>query len=196
MEVLFKRFQMYNPTTLKGTEDTSACEGWLEELDQLFESLEYSDERRIKLIVYQLQDLARSAFAMKQCLENRGIVISWQVFKTEFCQRFLLKSYREDRAGEFVNLQQENMTIDGYVAKFSNLLRFVPHVNQDEEVQTNLFINGVNPKIYAWIDVGRPNRLADAIDRAKRAEAIFMRHKKSSIVPQQFCEASILSSIL
>ncbi|XP_073121093.1 uncharacterized protein [Henckelia pumila] len=170
MEVLFERFQTYNPPTLKGTEDTSACEGWLEEHDQLFESLEYSDERRIKLVVYQLQDSARSLwFATKQCLEIRGIVISWQVFKTEFCERFLPKSYREDRAGEFVNLQQGNMTVDGYVAKFSNLFRFVPHVNQDEKVQMNLFINGLNPEIYAWIDAGRPNRLADAIDRAKRA---------------------------
>ncbi|XP_073130874.1 uncharacterized protein [Henckelia pumila] len=185
MEVLFDQFQTYDPPTLKGTEDDIACESWLEELDHLFESLEYSDERRIRLIIYQLRDLARSwLFATKQSLENRGTVITWKVFKTEFCQRFLPISFREDRAAEFVNQQQGNLTVESYVAKFFNLLRFVPPVVDDEEVQANLFINGLNPDVYAWINAERPNSLVEAIDKAKRAEAGFMTQNENLIMPQ------------
>ncbi|XP_073154207.1 uncharacterized protein [Henckelia pumila] len=140
MEVLFERFQMYDPPILKGTEDAIACESWLEELDHLFESLDYFDERIIRLIIYQLQDLARSWWVVtKQSMENRGSVITWQ----------------------------GNLTVESNVSKFFNLLRFVPPVVDDEEVQADLFINGLNSEIYTWINAERPNNMADAIEKAK-----------------------------
>ncbi|XP_073120627.1 uncharacterized protein [Henckelia pumila] len=185
MEVLLERFQTYHLPTMKGTEDVIACGSWFEELDQLFESLEYSDERRIRLIVYQLQDLAKICWIVtKKFLENRGIVVTWQVFRIEFYQRLLPASHREDREAEIANLKQGNLNIEEYIAGFSNLVWYVPRVADNAEAQVEQFINGLNPNIYAWMNAGRPNTFAEAMDRSKRAEAGFMRQKETLYRPQ------------
>ncbi|XP_073133519.1 uncharacterized protein [Henckelia pumila] len=62
MEMLLKRFKSFKPPTLKGTENSLDCENWLEYIDQLFESLDYSDERRIRLVVHQLHEVAKVSY--------------------------------------------------------------------------------------------------------------------------------------
>ncbi|KZV23004.1 hypothetical protein F511_16755 [Dorcoceras hygrometricum] len=58
METLFKRFQSFKPPTLAGIENAIECENWLEDIEKLFEALDYTDDRWVKLIVHQLHGLA------------------------------------------------------------------------------------------------------------------------------------------
>ncbi|KZV53498.1 hypothetical protein F511_44144 [Dorcoceras hygrometricum] len=60
METLLKRFQSFKPPTLAGTENAIECENWLEDIEKLFEALDYTDDRRVKLIVHQLHGLGKS----------------------------------------------------------------------------------------------------------------------------------------
>ncbi|XP_073120541.1 uncharacterized protein [Henckelia pumila] len=129
MEVLLKRFQSFKPPSLHGTEDYVACESWLDDIEQLFESIDYTDDRRVRL------------------------------------------SYRKDKGAEFANLQQGSMCIEDYVANFSTLLRLAPHIADNEEAKADQFINGINPDVFTLVNVGRPNNLADALDKAKSTEA-------------------------
>ncbi|XP_073121095.1 uncharacterized protein [Henckelia pumila] len=176
MEILLKRFQSFKPPTLKGTETSVDCEGWLEDIEMMFDSLDYADDRRIRLIGYQLQDVAKSWWiTTKKALENRGTTINWKVFKTEFYQRFFPLSYRKDKNAEFANLKQGNLTIVEYVAKFSTLLKFAPHIAENEEAKADQFINGLNPDVFTLVNVGRPNNFADALDKAKGAETGLMK---------------------
>ncbi|XP_075485339.1 uncharacterized protein LOC142525054 isoform X2 [Primulina tabacum] len=187
MEILLARFQSLHPLMMKGTENALECENWLENMDQLFESLEYPDDRRIKLVVHQLLDVAKSWWIMtKKALEGRGTIVTWDIFKSEFYQRFFPTSYRKYRGAEFGNLKQGNLNIEDYVAKFSNLLRFAPHVASDEEAKADHFINGLNPDIFTLVNTGRPNTFAEAIDRAKGAETGIIRQRGSQMQrPQQ-----------
>ncbi|XP_073049517.1 uncharacterized protein [Primulina eburnea] len=188
MEILLARFQSLHPPMLKGTENALECENWLENIDQLFEYLEYPDDRRIKLVVHQFLDVAKSWWIMtKKASEGRGTIVTWDIFKSEFYQRFFPTSYRKDRGAEFANLKQGNLNIEDYVAKFSNLLRFAPHVASDEEAKADHFINGLNPDIFTLVNTGRPNTFAEALDRAKGAETGIIRQRGSqySQRPQQ-----------
>ncbi|XP_073152864.1 uncharacterized protein [Henckelia pumila] len=63
------------------------------------------------------------------------------------------------------------MCIEDYVAKFSTLLRFAPLIADNEEAKADQFINGLNPDVFTLVNAGRPNNLADALDKAKGAEA-------------------------
>ncbi|XP_073152524.1 uncharacterized protein [Henckelia pumila] len=54
METLLKKFQSFRPPILRGTENPMDCEGWLDDIDELFDSLDYSDDRRVRLVVHQL----------------------------------------------------------------------------------------------------------------------------------------------
>ncbi|XP_073135163.1 uncharacterized protein [Henckelia pumila] len=172
METLLKRFQSYKPPTLKGTENAVECEGWLDDMEMLFDSLDYGDERRVKLIGHQLHEVAKSWwFTTKKALERRGTVLTLTVFKTEFYQRFFPVSYRKDKGAEFANLKQGNLNIEDYVAKFSTLLRFSPHVADSDEAMTDQFINGLNPEVFTLVNTRRPNTFTDALNSSKGAEA-------------------------
>ena len=106
MEKLLKRFQSFHPPTLKGTENSVECESWLDDIESMFESLEYTEEKRVKLIGHQLHDVAKHWWiTTRRALEQRGTVITWNVFKSEFYLRFFPVSYRKDKGADFANLR-------------------------------------------------------------------------------------------
>ncbi|KZV57734.1 hypothetical protein F511_21785, partial [Dorcoceras hygrometricum] len=144
----------------------------------------YIDERRVKLIIHQLHGIGKSWWvATKKALENQGTVITWAVFRTAFYQRFFPVSYRKDKGAEFSNLRQGPLTIEEYVAKFTSLLKFAPHVAISDEAQAEQFINGLNPDVFTLVNTGRPNTFANALNRAKGAEAGLLRQRREQFVP-------------
>ncbi|XP_073132813.1 uncharacterized protein [Henckelia pumila] len=152
METLLKRFQFFKPSTLKGTDNSAECESWLEDIEQLFESLDYADDCRVKLVVHQLHDVAKV-------------------------------SYRKEKGAEFASLQQRQLNIEEYVAKFMSLLKFSPHIAESDEAQADQFINGLNSDVFTLVNAGRPNNFADALNRAKGAEAGILRQRGAQFVP-------------
>ncbi|XP_073137266.1 uncharacterized protein [Henckelia pumila] len=180
MEALLKRFQYFRPPYLNGKENPVDCESWLEDIDQLFESLDYSDDRRVRLIIHQLQGVAKSWWmTTKRAKENKGTAITWALFRAEFYKRFFPASYRKDKGAEFSNLRQGSMSIEDYVAKFDSLLRFAPHIADNEEAKADQFINDLNPEIFILVNTGRPDNFSDAMDQAKGAEAGLMRKREN-----------------
>ncbi|KZV26419.1 hypothetical protein F511_14497, partial [Dorcoceras hygrometricum] len=101
---------------------------------------------------------------------------------TAFYQRFFRVSYRKDKGAEFANLRQGQLNIEEYVAKFTSLLKFAPHVAISDEAQADQFINGLNPDLFTLVNTGRPNTFADALNHAKGAEARIMRQRGASFV--------------
>ncbi|XP_073120489.1 uncharacterized protein [Henckelia pumila] len=186
METLLKRFLSFKPPTLKGTENAVDCESWLEDIEQLFDSLDHTDDRRIWLVVHQLQGIAKIWWiSMKKALENRCTVISWSLFKTMFYKRFFPVSYKKDKGAEFDTLKQGNLNIEEYAANFDSLLRFAPHIADNEEAKANQFINGLNPDIFTLVNTGRPDNFVDALNKAKGAEAGLMKQRGAQFVSQQ-----------
>ncbi|KZV26373.1 hypothetical protein F511_37756 [Dorcoceras hygrometricum] len=59
MELVLARFQRTNPPTLAGTEGGARAEAWLVQMEELFDTLEYAPEKRLKLAVLQLRDDAQ-----------------------------------------------------------------------------------------------------------------------------------------
>ncbi|XP_015064593.1 uncharacterized protein LOC107009767 [Solanum pennellii] len=54
-----------------------------------------------------------------------GVLVTWELFKTTFLQRFFLREMREDKVEEFINLKQGSMTVKEYSVKFVKLSRYV-----------------------------------------------------------------------
>ncbi|XP_073153169.1 uncharacterized protein [Henckelia pumila] len=154
-------------------------------MDELFDSLDYNDDRRIRLASHQLQGIAKKWWTTtKRANEDRGTVIIWGVFKTEFYKRFFPASYRKEKGAKFSNLKQGNLSIEDYVSKFDSLLRFAPHVANNEEAKADHFINGLNPEIFTLVNTGRPNNFADAMDQAKGAKAGILMQRGNQAAPQ------------
>ncbi|XP_073149230.1 uncharacterized protein [Henckelia pumila] len=116
-------------------------------------------------------------------MENRGTIITKSVFKTDFYQRFFPVSYKKEKGAEFASLQKGQLNIKEYVAKFTSLLKFASHIADNDEAQADQFINGLNPDIFTLVNVGRPNNFADALNRAKGAEAGILKQRGAHFVP-------------
>ncbi|XP_073045955.1 uncharacterized protein [Primulina eburnea] len=183
METLLKMFQSFRPPTLKGIESAVECESWLDDIEMLFDYLEYTDERRVKLVGHQLQEVAKNWWlTTKRALEHRGTEITWKVCKAEFYQQFFPVSYRKYKGAEFANLREGQLNIEEYVAKFPTLLRFTPHVAESDEAVADQFINSLNPEIFTLVNTSRPNNFSDVLNRAKGAEAGLLRQRSTSYV--------------
>ncbi|KZV38098.1 hypothetical protein F511_43641 [Dorcoceras hygrometricum] len=52
-----------------------------------------------------------------------------------------------------------------------------------DEAQADQFINGLNPYVFTLVNTGRPNTFADALNRAKGAEAGLLRQRIAQFVP-------------
>ncbi|KZV36582.1 hypothetical protein F511_43109 [Dorcoceras hygrometricum] len=53
-----------------------------------------------------------------------------------------------------------------------------------DEAQADQFINGLNPDVFTLVNTGRPNTFADALNRAKGAEAGLLRQRRAQFVPE------------
>ncbi|KZV52562.1 hypothetical protein F511_26789 [Dorcoceras hygrometricum] len=52
-----------------------------------------------------------------------------------------------------------------------------------DEAQADQFINGLNPDVFTLVNIGTPNTFADALNRAKGAEAGLLRQRRAQFVP-------------
>ncbi|KZV24811.1 hypothetical protein F511_29719 [Dorcoceras hygrometricum] len=90
MELVLARFQRMNPPKFLGTEGGLMTEGWLVQMEELFDTLEYVPEKRLKLAVLQLRDKAHRWWrGTSSILRESGAVITWEsfcaVFRQEYC---------------------------------------------------------------------------------------------------------------
>ncbi|KAL5732724.1 hypothetical protein ACOSQ2_032416 [Xanthoceras sorbifolium] len=56
-----------------------------------------------------------------------------KIYRREFTNRFSSWRYKDARVEEFFSLEQKSMLVIDYEEKFSELVRFVPFIQEDEE---------------------------------------------------------------
>ena len=66
--------------------------------------------------------------------------VSWVQFKEEFIDKFVPASYRDAKAEEFFRLEQGTLSVTDYERSFSELVRHVPFIRDDEVSKTRDFL--------------------------------------------------------
>jgi hypothetical protein len=59
--------------------------------------------------------------------------LSWEQFEKYFRKKSLLKKYFDKNTKEFYELKLGQLTIEEYVNKFLDLLRYVPYIKVEKE---------------------------------------------------------------
>ena len=73
--------------------------------------------------------------------------MSWAQFKEEFTDKFVPASYRDAKAEEFFRLEQGTLSVTYYEWSFSELVKHVPFIRDDEVSKTKRFSVGLRPEI-------------------------------------------------
>ena len=72
--------------------------------------------------------------------------LSWKQFEKHFKENYLSEKYFDGNTKEFYELRPGQLTIEKYVNKFLELLRYVPYIKY-EKVKMQRFISGL-PQTY------------------------------------------------
>ena len=59
-DVALERFQKFSPPKFDGDPDEEKAERWMETLEDIYAALKYTEERKVKFAVFQLEGTARA----------------------------------------------------------------------------------------------------------------------------------------
>jgi hypothetical protein len=91
--------------------------------------------------------------------------LSWKQFEKYFQKKYLSVRYFDEKAKEFYELKLGQLTIEEYVNKFLDLLRYVPYIKA-EKAKAQRFISGLPKEYQNRIEFDEPKTLEDTIRKA------------------------------
>ena len=112
-----------------------------------FQVYEYECNLRTRLAIYQLQGQATlwlEETKMDQVIDEK--TVTWEDFQVKFKNKYLNECYYDDKAKEFHELRLGQLTIDEFVTKFTNMLRYALYI-REEKAKVQHFLNRL-PTIY------------------------------------------------
>ena len=96
--------------------------------------------------------------------------ITWDQFQQEFTDRFFPQSHKDSKIEEFFILEQKNMSVSDYEKRFSELVRLVPYIQEDEVLKCKRFLSGLEYRIIVHLSIVPQNRFGDLVEAALRVE--------------------------
>ena len=98
---------------------------FIDEVYNIFYSMEVSSNKKGELVAYQLKDMAQNWYTQWRDNTNvRAGPISWEVFRSAFIDRFFPWEKREVKVEEFINFHQGGKSVLEYFLKFTKLSKY------------------------------------------------------------------------
>ena len=92
--------------------------------------MQCTDEHMITFSAFLLRNRALEWWRVVQRRYPEGVSLAQ--FKEEFIDNFVPSSYRDAKAEEFFRLEQGTLSVTDYERSFSELIRHVPFIRDDE----------------------------------------------------------------
>ena len=98
----------------------------MDEVHKIMVAIGPTDTEKDELASYQLKNVTQTWCKMWQdrCVLG-GVLVTWDLFKTTFLERFFPREMREAKVEEFIKLKQGSMTVREYSLNFVKLSRYV-----------------------------------------------------------------------
>ena len=96
--------------------------------------------------------------------------VSWAQLKEEFKDKFVPSNYRDAKAEEFFRLEQGTLSVTDYERRFSELVRHVPYIRDDEVSKTKRFAVGLSPAIRTTVASIAHTQYDQVVEAAVRDE--------------------------
>ncbi|XP_056168702.1 uncharacterized protein LOC130138507 [Syzygium oleosum] len=171
MHQLVEQFIKLKPPKFSGKGDLEAAPRWVEELEKDFEVLECTDNEKVTLAVYQLQDNANNWWkATGDRILPEGTARTWTVFTESFYEKYFSASARERKLSEFMRLRQGQMSVDQYEAEFARLSKFAPRMVEHPDDKARRFRDGLKADICSQLLLVNWRTYEEIFDRAQILE--------------------------
>ncbi|MQL99246.1 hypothetical protein Taro_031969 [Colocasia esculenta] len=144
-----ERFKRMAPPSLKGESQPLLAESWMKEIEKIFRAIRCSEENKVSLATYILQERADVWWAslLRTRFEDGAIEVAWDEFVRLFRAKFVPEHIQDKMEQKFLTLTQGSMTVLEYKARFAELFKYAPHIVADERRKAKKFVMGLKPSL-------------------------------------------------
>ncbi|KAL0537094.1 hypothetical protein IC582_026064 [Cucumis melo] len=122
------------------------------------------EDQKVQCAIFMLTDRGTAWWETTERMLGGDVSqITWQQFKESFYAKFFSASLRDAKRQEFLNLEQDDMTVEQYDAEFDMLSRFAPEMIATEAARADKFVRGLRLDIQGLVRAFRPATHADAL---------------------------------
>jgi hypothetical protein len=131
-----KRSKNHDPEELKKSKPPSfdgeikkgeEVEAWLLGLKKYFRVHDYFEKLKARITIFNLN--GKASIWWEDLRNVKGVHekdLSWKQFEKYFRKKYLSEKYMDGKTKEFYELKLGQLTVDEYINKFIELLRYVP----------------------------------------------------------------------
>ncbi|XP_057246687.1 uncharacterized protein LOC130589443 [Beta vulgaris subsp. vulgaris] len=124
----FKRVSDSKPPSYDGKGDPVKLENWVRDFEKLFDAIQCPDNRKVAIAAYYLKEEADFWWSQhKETLMARPD-FDWKAFGVAMKEKFYPNFLRRQKATEFDELKQGDMTVEQYYEKFVGLMKTLEEV--------------------------------------------------------------------
>lgn len=166
-------FRHHDPPRFKGEHDPDKADLWLQEVEKIFNIFHSTDERKVEYATYLLIGEAECWWnGAKQIMETNQELLTWEVFKEKFLDKYFPKSARAAKEVEFMRLTQGDRTMTAYAAEFESLAKHFRYFrNQmDEEYMYKSFEDGLRYDIKESVEPLEIRQFQVLVEKCKKVE--------------------------
>ncbi|XP_028091633.1 uncharacterized protein LOC114291951 [Camellia sinensis] len=167
---LFSEFRKQRPPKFTGVPDPKVAENWLRQIEKMLDTKGITEAaNRIALAVFELDEEVDHWWELIK--NTRDMVsLSWNQFRKLFLNKYFPSTVRREQVKEFQNLEQGNMTVTQYAAKFEELARYATRYVANDEEKARMFEWGLDLTIRERVLPQRLLSYAEVLETALESE--------------------------
>ena len=146
-----------------GLGDPKKASSWLEGNERVYQVMKCTDDQMVTFFAFLLWDRALEWWRAVQRRCPKGV--SWAQFKEEFTNKFVPVSYRDAKV-----VEQGILSVTDYERSFSELVKHVPFIRDDEVSKTKRFVVGLSPAIRTTVASTAHTQYGQVVEAAVRVE--------------------------
>ncbi|KAJ9564382.1 hypothetical protein OSB04_000348 [Centaurea solstitialis] len=168
----YKMFLACKPPTFSGECDPIKAMCWLSEIESIFQISKCANEDRVMFGTASLKSDALFWWKAKAFSKGPNVLqtMTWEEFTKEFKDQFCPPASLRQLEEEFMKLEQGNMTVRDYTAKFIEKSQFAEHQISTESRKIERYVWGLHFSIRGLVLATRPQTFTSAIDAAQTSE--------------------------
>ncbi|XP_075483648.1 uncharacterized protein LOC142523802 [Primulina tabacum] len=168
-EGAYEKFCKMKPPEFYGSTDLMVALEWVKAVEAIYDYLQFEYKDRVSCAFFLLTKTARIWWDATKVSVNVS-ALKWHEFKDLFYDKYFSRDVRSQKVKEFLELRQENMSMQEYILKFKERCLFAPYLASNDIVKGEHFLRGVWAEIKRDVRMSKDASYKEIVEKARMAE--------------------------